>query len=432
MEVSSTRSNTIVEGHARNGIGGLASALTLALAFALFAMILGACSSDATGPSGTGGSTGTGGTGQSCSNVVPCGGNAVGTWTVSSSCLNITGSLDLTFAGLNCPPAAVTGSLQVTGTWTANADGTYQDNTTTTGTEKFSLAPSCLMLSGTTTTCDGIAGPLQGLGFSAVTLHVRRERRVHLHRHRPSGWRAWVAVASGRREAEITRRRVTRSRSTANSPYAYCVAGTKMTWTPQTTSPTTTGTIVFQGSGASGTGGAGAGRPAASVARPAVAAAARRRHRAGRRRRYGWTDGHGRLDGRRRLDRHHAGALRHLRYRQHALRRGVQHGSHSLEQLQWAPLPGQKRGNDDHRWDGREHEDGRTRGGNDPGYRRRCWWLRRLGRPGHVLRHRYVHLLDHLRPVRQGQQPQGGPRGLLRRRKRGSAGLTSRAPNRNP
>jgi hypothetical protein len=37
--------------------------------------------------------------------------------------------------------------------------------------------------------------------------------------------------------------------------YAYCVAGDTMTWTPQTTSPITSGTIVFTKSGASGTGG---------------------------------------------------------------------------------------------------------------------------------------------------------------------------------
>ena len=28
--------------------------------------------------------------------------------------------------------------------------------------------------------------------------------------------------------------------------YSYCVAAPKMTWTPQTTNPSTTGTIVFQ------------------------------------------------------------------------------------------------------------------------------------------------------------------------------------------
>jgi hypothetical protein len=44
------------------------------------------------------------------------------------------------------------------------------------------------------------------------------------------------------------------------TPYSYCVSGSNMTWTPQTTSPTTTGTIVFQKNGGSGSGGSsGAG-----------------------------------------------------------------------------------------------------------------------------------------------------------------------------
>ena len=235
----------------RNGVIG--SAGTLAIAF--FGMVLGACGSSGTIPSGTGGSSGSGGAGQSCSSVVPCGGSAVGTWTVSSSCLNISGSLDLTYAGLNCPPAAVTGSLHVAGTWTANADGTYRDNTTTTGTEQFSLASACLFLSGTTTTCDGIAGPLQGLGFSAVTCTSAATGGCTCTGtvNQAGAPGALSVQASGSGNYETSGNTLTID---TNSPYAYCVAGTKMTWTPQTTSPATTGTIVFQGSGASGTGGA--------------------------------------------------------------------------------------------------------------------------------------------------------------------------------
>jgi hypothetical protein len=42
-------------------------------------------------------------------------------------------------------------------------------------------------------------------------------------------------------------------------PYSYCVAGESMTWTPQTQSPVTTGTLAFQKSTATGMGGAGGG-----------------------------------------------------------------------------------------------------------------------------------------------------------------------------
>ena len=63
----------------------------------------------------SGGSTGTGGGGTSCPNVTACGGNLVGTWTVTSSCLKVSGNLDLSLAGAGCPSTPVTGDLQVTG-----------------------------------------------------------------------------------------------------------------------------------------------------------------------------------------------------------------------------------------------------------------------------------------------------------------------------
>src|SRR4051812_49023030 len=89
------------------------------------------------GGAGTTGTAGTGGGGASCPNVTPCGGNVVGTWTVASSCLTVSGALDLGLVGAGCPSAPVTGTLAVTGTFTANADGTYSDNTITTGQERF-------------------------------------------------------------------------------------------------------------------------------------------------------------------------------------------------------------------------------------------------------------------------------------------------------
>ena len=119
------------------------SLLALALASGL---ISAACSPTSGGPTGTagtssssGGTTGTGGTmGATCPNVTACGGDVVGTWSVSSPCLKLNGSdIDFSLAGLDpnhSDNVGVTGSLSVSGTWTANADGTYTDGTTTTGT----------------------------------------------------------------------------------------------------------------------------------------------------------------------------------------------------------------------------------------------------------------------------------------------------------
>jgi len=220
-----------------------------------FGMLTSGCNSGSASPSGMGGSSGAGGAGESCSNVMPCGGSVVGTWNVTSSCLTVSGQLDLTLAGLNCPAAAITGSLHVSGTWTGNSDGTYSDNTTTTGSEEFALAPACLFLSGTTTTCDGISGPLQGgLGFQSVNCTTASSGGCSctgtVQQPGGAGLVSVVASVSGN---FVTSSNILTIDNASN--YSYCVSGTKMTWTPQPASPITTGTIVFQGSGTSGTGG---------------------------------------------------------------------------------------------------------------------------------------------------------------------------------
>ena len=86
-----------------------------------------------------------------------------------SSCLTVSGALDVGLAGAACPSAPVTGSLAVTGTFTANADRTYSDNTTTTGEEHFTLGPSCLVISSTPVTCDGAASIIKSLGYASLT-----------------------------------------------------------------------------------------------------------------------------------------------------------------------------------------------------------------------------------------------------------------------
>ena len=212
------------------------------------------------GSTGSGGSSSTGGSSGSCTSVSACGGEVVGSWTVSSSCLRVSSSnLDIGMAGLDpksCKNVTVTGSLNVSGTWTANSDGTYTDGTTTTGSEDLELPAGCLMLSGTTTTCEGIASPLQGLGFSDVTCENAASGggcscTGTVQQSGLPGVVSFNAASSGN---------YTKSGNTltidAATNYSYCVAGSNMTWTPQTTSPTTTGTIVFSKSGGSGSGGA--------------------------------------------------------------------------------------------------------------------------------------------------------------------------------
>ena len=124
--------------------------------------------------SGTGGASGSGDSGTdtggaSCTEVMPCGGDVVGTWTAAPCRLTVTGNADLSGFGLDCTSAPVTGSLRVTGTWTASSDGKYTDNTTTSGDAQLELPPECLRVSGTTTTCERLGGSLQALGYASLT-----------------------------------------------------------------------------------------------------------------------------------------------------------------------------------------------------------------------------------------------------------------------
>lgn len=75
---------------------------------------------------------------------MPCGGDVVGSWTVVDSCLKVSGSVTgLTFLGLGCGAAPTTGSLEVTGTWSASSDGLVVDNTHTSGDSTFDMPMEC-------------------------------------------------------------------------------------------------------------------------------------------------------------------------------------------------------------------------------------------------------------------------------------------------
>src|SRR5580692_5632190 len=228
-------------------------------------MISGACTSSAGNSSGTGGShgSGTGGSssggaqGGSCANVTACGGNLVGTWNVTSSCLQVTGDLDLTLVGAGCPSAPVSGSLQVTGAWTANPDGTYTDATTTTGTEQLTLAPACLVISSTPVTCSGAASIIQSLGYATLTCTAAAGGGCTCSGTvQQMGVLGLVSVAPTPTGNYTTSGNlVTVTGDVGDTAYSYCVSGNTLTMTPQSSTPTMTGTIVLQKSGSSGTGG---------------------------------------------------------------------------------------------------------------------------------------------------------------------------------
>jgi hypothetical protein len=197
-----------------------------------------------------------GSSGSSCTateGLAACGGDVVGAWTVTG-CLKLTGEMDLSSMGLGCRTGTVTGSLQVTGTWTATADGKYTDKTTTSGDEQLALPATCLLVSGTTTTCDALNATIESFGYESGSVSCTNaasgggcscSAKIQM----PAG----IGILS---MEPPTNGKYTTSGNVVTTDnekkYSYCVSGNKMTWTPQIAGQTITGAIVFQKSGGSG------------------------------------------------------------------------------------------------------------------------------------------------------------------------------------
>lgn len=94
---------------------------------------------------GDGGDNGSG----TCSMPAACGGAIAGNWTVTSSCLKVSGTLTDSF----CPTATIGGSLDVAGTAMFSPDMTYAFNLTGAGTLTLKFPASCLMSGTQTISC---------------------------------------------------------------------------------------------------------------------------------------------------------------------------------------------------------------------------------------------------------------------------------------
>jgi hypothetical protein len=103
---------------------------------------------------------GGGGTGQ-CAGNNSCGGNVVGTWSISNLCVQNAAAAAM---GTSCPQTQVDASgLMETGTITFNSDMTYASTATLSGTIRETLPSSCLMSQGVTVTCAQLNTELQTL-----------------------------------------------------------------------------------------------------------------------------------------------------------------------------------------------------------------------------------------------------------------------------
>ena len=223
------------------------------------------------GTSGTGnmaGATGTGGTGSmpaSCTNVAACGGALTGMWTVGSACLKVSGSVDLAAAGLDprsCNSATVAGDLKVSGTFTLNANGTYTDNTITTGTSKVELAAGCLLISGTTINCQGAAIAVEagGLGVATCTDAPGGGCSCTSTINQKGGLGIPTPTPATSGNDMLAGNSFSLTTDAANTNYDYCTAGNNVTITPKSASAMViTGTVALQKNAPDGGGGAGGG-----------------------------------------------------------------------------------------------------------------------------------------------------------------------------
>jgi hypothetical protein len=151
--------------------------------------------------------------------------------------------------GLGCSAGPVTGSLEVSGTWTANADGTFSDQTTTSGESEIRLPPSCLNVSGTVTTCNRVGGPLQALGFSSVTCEAAADGGCTCAATAmQTGGLAILSLDASTSGMYSSANNVVTATARTAVEYSYCVSGNTLTISPQSTSKTgtVTGTIALQ------------------------------------------------------------------------------------------------------------------------------------------------------------------------------------------
>ena len=252
----------------RNRLFGLLSAVALASAMAnngcSSSSIQGGATGGNTGSGGstaTGGGVGTGGSssgtggGASCPSGTACGGSVIGSWNVTSSCLALSGDMDVSLASLGCKTVPVTGSLHVTGTWIANSNGTYTDNTVTSGSVTFPLAAACLSVSSVNVACDKAAGAITALGWATAT--CSNDSSGHCSCTATANQSGGIGVVS---PWAMTSGNYTTSGSSLNTDttvdYSYCVSGNTLTVTPTPTILPISGTVVLQKTGTTGTGGA--------------------------------------------------------------------------------------------------------------------------------------------------------------------------------
>jgi hypothetical protein len=209
------------------------------------------------GSSASGGSSGGGGQTANCPNGSSCGGDLVGTWNVTSSCLNLSGDMSVELLEMGCKTVPATGFLKVTGTWTVDAKGNYTDDTTTTGSVSFPLSDACLTVSSTPVECSKMGNLFTAAGWKTGTCSISNGQ---CNCSATANQLGSIGVIYSNASNKGTYTTSDTGLNTDESvDYSYCVSGNTLTLTPKPTILPITGTIVLQSGTSSGTGGATTG-----------------------------------------------------------------------------------------------------------------------------------------------------------------------------
>ncbi len=107
-----------------------------------------------------------------CAAAAACGGNIVGSWKISATCLTF--DISSTMSNDNCPEQTTrVADWEMTGNLNFDADLSYSANATQIGTVVTTVPASCLMRQGITLTCaqleDALQTSLADSGFSSGT-----------------------------------------------------------------------------------------------------------------------------------------------------------------------------------------------------------------------------------------------------------------------
>ena len=200
-----------------------------------------------------GGTVSVGGTSTSNTNycpnttpATPCGGRIVGRWIVYSGNLTVSGNVEISLVGLGCQSVRADGCLTVSGIWTALSDGSYEDDTTTTGNVTFALPPACLSVSSVPIPCAKAGTVFSALGWDSTSC---TDNQGACYCFATVNQRGGLGVISTLDSVSGSYHTTGDTLTTDDATqYSYCVSGTTLTMTPSGTASTSTLQLWMNGS----------------------------------------------------------------------------------------------------------------------------------------------------------------------------------------